>query len=63
MGEPVEESTEQAFVLKDLSPVAEGQVGGNQQGAPLVALADEGKEQMAPLNTNDLLDFVPESEE
>ena len=35
----------QAFRAEDLGPLIEGQVGGDQDGAPLVALAEDLKEE------------------
>lgn len=41
MHEPVQEGAEETVIAEDLGPVAEGQVGGEQERASLVALADE----------------------
>jgi len=38
MGEPVEESTSEAFGAEHLGPLLEGQVGGDQARSALVAL-------------------------
>lgn len=59
MGQPVEQGTEQPFVLEDLCPVGKGQVGRNQQRAAPVALADEAKEHLcALLREGDKAQFI-----
>ena len=45
MGESVQQGSGQAFRAEDLDPLIEGQVGGDQDGAPLVALAEDLKEE------------------
>ena len=45
MGEPVQQGSGEAFRAEDLSPLVEGQVGGDQDGALLVALAEDLEEQ------------------
>ena len=45
MGEPVQQGSSQAFRAEDLGPLIEGQVGGDQDGAPLVALAEDLEEE------------------
>ena len=46
MGETVEECSGEPLRAKDLSPLVEGQVGGDQYGATLVALAEDLEEQL-----------------
>ena len=41
MSEPIEKGGGSAFVTKDLRPVGEVPVGGDEQGAPLVSGAAE----------------------
>ena len=38
----------EAFGAEDLGPLVEGQIGGHQDGAPLVALAEDLEEQFGP---------------
>ena len=45
MGEPVQQGSGQAFQAEDLGPLIEGQVGGDQDEAPLVALAEDPEEE------------------
>ena len=45
VGEPVQQRSSEAFRAEDLSPFIEGEVGGHQDGAPLVALAENLEEQ------------------
>ncbi len=45
MGEPVQQRPGQPLRAEDLGPFVEGQVGGHQDGAPLVALAEDLEEQ------------------
>ena len=45
MGEAVQQRSGQAFRPEDLGPLVEGEVGGDQDRAPLVALAEDLKEQ------------------
>ena len=45
MGEPVQQRPGQPLRAEDLGPFVEWQVGGDQDGAPLVALAEDLKEQ------------------
>ena len=45
VGEAVQQRSGQAFRPEDPGPLVEGQVGGHQDGAPLVALAEDLKEQ------------------
>ena len=45
VGEAVKQCPGQAFRPEDLGPLVEGQVGGHQDGAPLVALAEDLEEQ------------------
>ena len=44
-GEPVQQRAGEAFRPEDRSPFVEGQVGGDQDGAPLVALAEDLEEE------------------
>ena len=48
VGETVQQRSGQAFRPEDLGPLVEGQVGGHQDGAPLVALAEDLEEQFRP---------------
>ena len=45
VGEPVQQCAGEAFRAEDLGPLVEGQVGGDQDGAPFVALAEDLEEQ------------------
>ena len=45
MGESVQQGSGQAFRAEDLGPLIEGQVGGDEDGAPLVALAEDLEEE------------------
>ena len=45
VGETVQQRTGQPFRPEDFGPFVEGQVGGDQDGAPLVALAEHLEEQ------------------
>ena len=45
VGEPVQQRAGEALRTEDLGPLIEGQVGGDQDGAPLVALAEDLEEQ------------------
>ena len=46
VGEAVEEGPGEPFRAKDLGPLVEGQVGGNQDRASLIALAEDLEEQL-----------------
>ena len=48
VGEPVQQRAGEALRTKHFSPLVEGQVGGYQDGAPLVALAEDLEEQFRP---------------
>ena len=48
VGEPVQQRAGEAFRSEDRSPLVERQVGGDQDGAPLVALAEDLEEQFCP---------------
>ena len=48
MGEPVQQCPGEALRTEDLGPFVEWQVGGDQDGAPLVALAEDLEEQIRP---------------
>ena len=48
VGEAVQQRAGEAFRSEDLGPFVEGQVGGDQDGAPLVALAEHLEEQFRP---------------
>ena len=48
VGEAVQQSAGEAFRLEDLGPLVEGEVGGDQDGAPLAALAEDLEEQFRP---------------
>ena len=45
VGEPVQQRAGEALRTKHFGPFVEGQVGGDQDGAPLVALAEDFEEQ------------------
>ena len=45
VGEAVQQRSGEAFRAEDLGPFVEGQVGGDQDGAPLVALAKDLEEE------------------
>jgi hypothetical protein len=50
MQEPVEDcGSEDAVVVEDLRPVFERAVGGDDDGAPLIALGDDLKEEIGPV--------------
>ena len=44
--QPVQQRSGEPFRAEDLGPFVEGQVGGHQDGAPLVALAEDLEEQL-----------------
>ena len=48
VGKTVQQRSGQAFLPEDLGPLVEGQVGGHQDGAPLVALAEDLEERFRP---------------
>ena len=48
VGEPVQQSSGEALRAEDLGPLVEGQIGGDQDGASLVALAEDLEEQRCP---------------
>ena len=48
VGEPVQQRSGEALRPEDLGPLVEGEVGGDQDGAPLVALAEDFEEQFRP---------------
>ena len=48
VGEPVQQRAGEAFRSEHLGPLIEGQVGGDQDGAPLAALAEDIEEQFRP---------------
>ena len=45
VGEPVQQRSGEAFRAEDRGPLIERQIGGDQNGAPLVALAEDLEEQ------------------
>ena len=45
VGEPVQQRAGEALRTKHFGPFVEGEVGGDQDGAPLVALAEDLEEQ------------------
>ena len=49
VGEPVQQRAGEAFRTEHLGPLIEGQVGGDQDGAALVALAEDLEEQFRPV--------------
>ena len=48
VGEAVEEGPGEPLRAKDLGPLVEGQVGGDQSRAPLVALTEDLEQQLGP---------------
>ena len=44
--QPVQQRAGEPFRAEDLGPLVEGQIGGHQDGSPLVALADDLKKQL-----------------
>ena len=48
VGEPVQQRAGEALRTEHPGPLIEGQVGGDQDGAPLVALAEDLEEQFSP---------------
>ena len=48
VGEPVQQRAGEPFRAEDFGPFVEGQIGGDQDGAPLVALAEDLEEQFRP---------------
>ena len=48
VGEAVQQCAGEMLRPEDLSPLVEGQVGGHQDGAPFVALAEDLEEQFGP---------------
>ena len=48
VGEPVQQRAGQPLRAEDLAPLVEGEVGGDQDGAPLAALAEGLEEQFRP---------------
>ena len=48
VGETVEEGPGEPFRAKDLGPLVEGQVGGSQDRAAFIALAEDLEEQLGP---------------
>jgi hypothetical protein len=48
VGQPVEERAGEALVAEGAGPLVEGQVGGDDGGAALVALADQLEQQFSP---------------
>ena len=47
VGEAVQQRAGKAFRAEDLSPLIEGEVGGHQDGTPLLALAEDLEEQFS----------------
>ena len=45
VGEPVQQRAGEAFRPEDRSPFVEGQVGGDQDGTPLIPLAEDLEEE------------------
>ena len=48
MGETIQQGSGEPFRAEDLGPLVEGRIGGDQDGAPLVALAEDLEEQFGP---------------
>ena len=46
MGQAVQQRRGHAFALEDLTPIAEGQVTGDQQAGPLIAIGEDLEEQL-----------------
>ena len=51
VGETVQQRAGEPFRAKDVGPLVEGQVGGDQDGASFVALAEDLEEQFRSLGT------------
>ena len=49
VGEPVKQSAGEPLGAEHVGPLVEGQVGGDQDGAPFVALAEDLEEESAPV--------------
>jgi hypothetical protein len=63
MGEVVEQGGGHAFALEDLAPVAEGQVAGDQQAGPLVAVGEDLEEQFgAAAAEREIPEFIAEEQ-
>ena len=63
MGEPVKQRAQEPGILKDLCPLAERQVGRNQQGAPTIALTKKAKQQLCALRREgDKAQFVDDNQ-
>ena len=48
VGEAVQQGSGEPFGSKDVGPLVEGEVGGDQDGAPFVALAEDLEEEFRP---------------
>ena len=48
VGETVQQRSGQAFRPEHLGPLVEREIGGHQDGAPLVALAEDLEEEFRP---------------
>ena len=48
VGEPVKQSAGEPLGAEHVGPLVEGQVGGDQDGAPFVALAEDLEEEFSP---------------
>ena len=48
VGEPVQQRAGEAFRAKDFRPLVEREIGGYEDGAPLVALAEDLEEEFSP---------------
>jgi len=63
LGEPIEESGGELVVAEDAVPLAEGEVGCDDGGGPLVASREHVEEQLAAgLLEGDEAEFVEEQE-
>lgn len=61
--EPVKESAQESVIVKDLRPFCEGQVGGDENGAALVALGEKGEEHLRTLlRERDKAEFINDNE-
>jgi len=49
MSQAVQQWADAQRIPEDLAPIGEGQVGGHQQRAPQITLADKGEEHIHPL--------------
>ena len=63
MGDPVQQGHGQGFILEELSPFSEGQVGGDHEGDPVVNGSAELEEQLGTLlGEGDETQFINDDE-